>query len=319
MFMTGSTLGRRGGLGRLRADSDGTYDEQVIARNGNGRYTIRLRKLSGLRGLGGLGISPGNSVGPWTVIGPAVVTGNGSTAASAVASAGEGASAGLALGGPIGAGIGAIAGAIAGIWASHAARAKGATTENAVVASAVTAFDASLQAVFTAANSGQITGTQAAGLCTTILQSYWQGMAPYQVGPGRADASHGGTACGTLNPAGPCIGMINGPKCNSACTAGCCVGCQDLYPTILAAINLFNSASGGTMTACEVYGSGYGYSGRPSYTLTYTPPAPTTVAGASNAVSNVAAVATDLSSTVAGIPLWVLLAGGGLALFVATR
>src|SRR5271167_4954220 len=100
------------------------YTEQVLVRHGGGRYTIALKALNGLRGLGA--ISPGNSVGPWTLIGPAVVSASGGTASSVAASAAAGASAG-AMFGPIGAGIGAIAGAIAGIWASHAARAKGAT------------------------------------------------------------------------------------------------------------------------------------------------------------------------------------------------
>lgn len=296
------------------------YDEQVISRRGNGRYSILLREA----GLGRLGLTAGSSVGPWTLIGPGVVAPSGGTAASVAESAAAGASAG-AMFGPIGAGIGAITGAIAGAWAAHAARAKGATTENAAMNSAVQAFDTSLQAVFAGANSGQITAAQAAQLCQSIMSYYWQGMAPYQVGPGRADASHGGTACGTLNPAGPCVGMINGPKCNSACTAGCCVGCQDLYPTILAAINLFNSGVAGSVTACQVSGSGYGGQSRASYTLTYTPPAATTVAGAANTASQLTSsfisnpVGTIESDSVDGIPVWMILAGAGLGIFLLAR
>jgi hypothetical protein len=275
------------------------FEEQVINRYGNGRYSILLRPSLGRLGAGLVTVAP-----------------SGGTAASAALSAASGASLGVAVGGPIGAGIGAIVGIITGAWAAHAARAKGATTENAAVASAVTAFDTSLQAVVAGANSGQITGAQAAQLCQTILQNYWQGMAPYQVGPGRADASHGGTNCGgTLVPGG--CSLVGGLPCNSTCTTGCCVGCGDLMPTILQAITAFNSPSGGTITACTVYGGSYGYSGRPGYSLTYTPPAATTVAGAANVASGLLTnpVATLSSGSVDGIPLWAILAGAGLAIY----
>jgi hypothetical protein len=258
------------------------------------------------RGLRGLGVSA-----------PQVL----STAAPAAVKAGSAIAAAAGIGGTvvpiIGAGIGALVGIIAGLWAAHAARAKGAQTENAAVNSAVQAFDASLRAVFAAANAGQITGAQAAQACQQIMQSYWAGMAPYQSGPGRADASRGGSNCGTgLNPGGPCIGMPGGPPCNKSCTAGCCVGCQDLYPTILQALAVFNSPTGGTITACNVSGSSYGANTRGSYNLTYTPPPAASVAGVSNALSSLAAaspaaLAADIqTSTVAGVPLWLLLAGG---------
>lgn len=270
----------------------------MVKTHGRGNYTIMLREVS--PGLGQLGINPG-TVGPWSVIGPAVVSKSGGAVSSALESAASGAAQGFALGGPIGAGIGALAGAIAGIWASHAARAAGAKTENAAVNSAVQAFDASLQAIFQAANSGQVTGTQAAGVCSTVLQSYWAGMAPYQTGPGRADASHGGMNCGSgINPTGPCVGSPGGPACGKSCTAGCCVGCQDIYPTILQAIAVFNSSTGGTITACNVASSKYGATGRTAYSLTYTPPA----------LGSVAGLGSLTSGSVAGIPLWLLLAGG---------
>ena len=318
MYLGKQSRRRLGAAGRSSARRPlwRQYTEQVTKRHGNGKYTIMLREDPitalaglGLQGLRGATVNPG-TIGPWSIIGPAVVSKSGGTASSALESSVSGASQGFALGGPIGAGIGAIAGAIAGIWASHAARAKGATTENAAMNSAVQAFDQSLQTIFSAANSGQITASQAAGLCSQVMQSYWSGMAPYQVGPGRADASNGGANCGTgLNPGGPCIGMPGGPPCNSKCTAGCCVGCQDLYPTILQAIAVFNSTTGGTVTACAVSGSGYGGSARASYSLTYTPPSAATAGGLETAVE---------SDTVGGIPLWVLLAGG-IGAFLAFR
>jgi hypothetical protein len=245
----------------------------------------------GLHGLGaGAPISPGNTIGPWTFIGPATVCKGGGTACSAATSAAQGAAQGFAVGGPIGAGIGAIAGAIAGIWASHAARAKGAKTENAAVNSAVQAFDQSLQAIFAAANSSDpsvsISGAQAAQQVQQVFQNYWQGMAPFMTGPGRKDSSSFGANCGdtTLNPAGPCAGTPHGHMCDSGCTAGCCVGCQDLYPTMLQAVQVFNSPTGGTVQACAVASSKYGASARGDYSLTYTPP--TIAGGASGLLSD---------------------------------
>jgi gas vesicle protein len=233
----------------------------------------------GLHGFGAASISPGGAgIGPWSVVGPATVCKGGGTACSAAISAAQGAAQGFSIGGPIGAGIGAIAGAIAGIWASHAARAKGAKTENQAVNSAVQAFDQSIKAIFDAANSSDptvnISGAQAAEQCQQVLQAYWQSMAPFMTGPGRKDSSNFGANCGdgSLNPAGPCAGTPGGHKCDSHCTAACCVGCQDLYPTILQAVQVFNSPTGGTITVCGVASSKYGASARSSYTLTYSPP-----------------------------------------------
>jgi hypothetical protein len=273
------------------------YSEQVLQRHGNGRYTIALKPLGEILRLGA--ISAGNSIGPWTLLGPAVVSPSGGTLSSAASSAAAGASAG-AMFGPIGAGIGAIAGAIAGIWASHAARAKGAKTENAAVNSAVEAFDSSIKAIFQAANSGQITGAQAASLCSTVLQSYWQGMAPYMVGPGRSDCSNQGSMC-----------SCSDPYCkNSKCTAGCCVGCFDIMPSIASCVAALSSPTGGTANIAQVYGSGYGASARAGYSLTYTVPGVGTAGGAVDSLT---------STSVAGIPLWLLLVGGGLGIYAATR
>ena len=218
------------------------------------------------------------ALGPWNLIGPAVVSKSGGTASSAVASAAAGASQGMMFGGPIGAGIGAIAGAIAGIWASHAARAKGAKTENKAINSAVQAFDEGIKAIFAAANSSDpaanISGAQAGQLVEELYTQFWQQMIPFTSGPGAKDSSGGGARCGSsqLNPAGPCAGTPDGHKCDSNCTATCCVGCQDLYPTMLQAVAVLNNPSGGSVQVCGVVGSKYGATARAGYTLNYTPP-----------------------------------------------
>jgi hypothetical protein len=218
-----------------------------------------------LTATGALGNTSGLHL--YNLIGPAVVAPSGGTAASALASASAGASQGLKVGGPIGAGIGAVAGAIAGIWASHAARAAGAKSENQALNSALIAFDASLQNIFGAANARQITAVEAITLLQGTLAYYWQGMAKYMVGPGRADGSAGGTKCTSVVVCNQ--QSAPGLSCNSSCTAGCCVGCDVFTPTINQAINIFQQ-NGGTLTVCPVYGNTkYGANSRPSYTLTY--------------------------------------------------
>jgi len=172
--------------------------------------------------------------------------------------------------GPIGAGVGVIVGVIVSLWAAHAARAAGAKNENQAVSSAVKAFDASLAAIFQAANSGQLSPQDAVSACQQNLDLYWQHMQPYQSGPGRSDSSHGGTMCP--------------PKADTsskACTAGCFVGCYDLAPATANAIAVFQ-AGGGVAHVPTVFGDKYGLAQRSSYTLTYTPPA-----GVGGAVSSI--------------------------------
>jgi hypothetical protein len=228
-------------------------------------------------GLGDLGISAGQAVGASAPIAGAVTT----AALSSVY-------AGTAIGawaGPIGAGVGAVVGIIAGLYAAHAARAKGAKSENEAVNAFLPAFDQGLKTIFQQANSGQLSAADAISAIDNLWAQWWANMAPYQSGPGRADSSKGGTQCGSgqINPAGPCQGTIGGHKCDKSCTAGCCVGCQALYQTILQAVQVFQNPAGGSITACSVSGSKYGASARGSYSLTYTPPGG--VAGLGNALS----------------------------------
>lgn len=253
----------------------------------------------GWRDLAGLGVSAPAAVAS---LAPVAATGTSIAAAGAAGS----------WAGPIGAGVGILVGLIAGLWAAHDARVKGAKTENAVMNSAVQAFDASLQAIFAAANSGQVTGAQAASECQSVLATYWSEMRPYQSGPGAADASNGGSGCASVTVCNQ--QTAPGLPCNKSCTAGCCVGCDVLTPTINQAIAIFQ-AGGGTLSVCPVYGSSYGGSDRASYTLTYAPPAPTATSTVTNAISSV------LSPTVAGSSSSSLLTLGllGLGLLLVLR
>jgi hypothetical protein len=264
-----------------------------------GRFTIYLREDPAQRGMGHLGAG---------IVGSVASTGAAVGGGLIASAAGAG-----ALAGPIGAGIGALVGVIAALWSAHAARAKGATTENQALNSALPTFFQSVQAIFSAANSGQITGAQAASTIQSVYQTFWSQMCPFTTGPGRADASNCGASCGgPTNMAAPCSGMPNGHFCNSSCTATCCVGCQDLLPIVAQAQAVFMSPTGGTVQLCTVSASKYGLTASGGGTVTYTPPAPTSAAGIANSLES-------STSTIAGIPLWMVLAGGGLAAILAFR
>jgi hypothetical protein len=124
--------------------------------------------------------------------------------------------------------VGAVVGAVANILlAQHTARLKGAIAENQLIPTSVQAFDADIQELVSAYNSGAI-GVNANGTSSTAatalmqmdssLYSFMKGNA---TGPGRAwkDASMAG---------GSPISTTSAPSCNSACTAECCVFWNDM-------------------------------------------------------------------------------------------
>lgn len=233
---------------------------------------------------------------------PAIVSAAGLTAGTVAAGA-------LTAG--IGAGVVILGSLIAGLWAKHEARIKGATQENQAINSAVQTFDAGIKAIFAAANSSDpsqnVSGSQAAQQVQQLLEQFFAQMAPYTHAPGAADASNGGANCGsgTLNPAGPCMGTPGGHMCDKTCTATCCVGCQDLYPTMLQAVAVLNNPAGGSVQVCTVYGSKYGANLRSGYTLTYTPPK---VTGAASLLSDLTG-----GGSSSGSPNWLLLGAAALA------
>jgi hypothetical protein len=224
------------------------------------------------------------------------------------ASSGGGAATGVAAwAGPIGVGIAVIGSIIGGLWAAHSARAKGAKNENAAMNSAVQAFDASIKAIFDAANSNDpnkyIDANTAIQALQQTLQSYWTAMAQYSTAPGTADQSHGGTNCAAV--------WAKPTACDKACTAGCCAGCVDLTPSISDAIAVFQQG-GGTVNVRKVFGSKYGGSERAAYTLTYKPNPPTAPAS----VDALAQALTGGSTGGGGGSFLLPLVGIGLALFL---
>lgn len=330
LYQMGSVALRR----QLSGDSDWkAFEEQVTHVYGNGRYKIKLRSLSGVVRAPSVPFYQMGTLGWHRQLGqvaPKAVAAGGSIAAAsvpAVAAAFPGliATAAIPL---IGAGIAVVTAIIAGLWAAHDARVAGAKAENQAINSAVQTFDSALKAIFAAANSSDatqnITASQAQSLLPQLLQTYWAKMLPYTKAPGAADASNGGQSCGTPQPnAGqPSIctattgaTMVGGHVCNKSCTATCCVGCNDLVPTIAEAMALFQNPTGGTMWVCTVYGSSYGASLRSAYQLTYTPPTVTAAATASGVASTAAGAVTaaESAAAAAGLPSWLpLVAGAGL-------
>jgi len=196
-----------------------------------------------------------------------------------------------AFAGPIAAAAAVVVGLIAGFWMAHDQRVAGAKDENAAVNSAVQAWDQSVKAIFDALNSPDpsqsITPAIAAQQLQGVMQTYWQRMLPHMSGPGRSDCSQQGTNCGCSDP-----------YCrNKRCTAGCCVGCFDLQPSMQNLLAVLNSPNGGTAQVLQVYGSKYGAVSRGAYTLTYKP----TAIG-------------QLTALTGGIPPWMIAAGAGAAL-----
>ena len=209
----------------------------------------------------------------------------------------------------IGAGVAILVSVLAGLWAAHEKRVADAKAENQAINSAVQTFDAGMKAIFAAANSSDpsqnVPGPVAAQQVQQLFQQFFAQMSRYLGVPGTADASGGGTNCGSsqLNPAGPCMGTPGGHQCDKSCTATCCVGCQDLYPTMLQAVAVLNNPAGGTVQACTVYGSKYGANQRSGYTLTYTPPN----------ISAASGIKSALGIGGSGSPNWVLLGAAALA------
>ena len=109
----------------------------------------------------------------------------------------------------------------------------------------------------------------------SLMSAWRQAAAQFKGLPGVADASNGGGAnCGTYIPGQTqACSPTGGPGCGKSCTAFCCVGCNDLMPSVQYAIYLFGLPTGGQLNVCTVYSSKYGASQRNGYTLNYTPPA----------------------------------------------
>jgi hypothetical protein len=294
---------QRGRLGEVRRPWV-HYREKVTKIYGGGEYDIALQRLSGLRGLG-ITSQEGGLLSTGAGVGTSVAT------ASALG----------VWAGPAGAAAGAIVGVIMGLFAASAARAKGAKQENTAINVYLPVWDQGLQAIFAAANAGTATPAECIQALQTLMQQWWQAAAQFHGLPGVADASGGGGNCGTYTPGvTTACSPTGGPQCDKSCTAFCCIGCRDLMPSAAYAAYLFGLPTGGSLNVCTVYASKYGASQRSQYTLTYTPPPAGSVGSATESVLSAVtggSLSSLSTSTVAGIPTWLLVVGAAAALYFA--
>jgi hypothetical protein len=203
--------------------------------------------------------------------------------------------------------VGTIIGAlIGGLLSGHFARAKGAKNENAALAQVLPSIIKDFQTVFAAASAGQISAQDAITAVNQIQQNFWQAMAPFESGPGQGG---GPGKCGTGNPVTKSEQSDGyNTHCGTGCTAGCCVGCNFVNVWAAQAIAIFQ-AGGGTLSVKAIGTNKYGFPGTPGWSAKYTAPPATAALGpaAASAFSDLTAAGPG------GLPLWMLLLGGYLA------
>lgn len=188
-------------------------------------------------------------------------------------------------GGPIGLGITAgVTGlsSVLSVFKQHELRYRNAKNENDAVGVAVGVFDTDLKAIFSALNSGQITQAQALQYLEASRQAWWSYAGQFQGNPGVAMVP-----CKPRTAPNACAGPPSN-SCDKTCTSACCVGCNNIEPTVANAAYVINQG-GGKVNVCKVFPSPgiYGFAGREGYSVTYTKPAGTigtTVSGFLNSI-----------------------------------
>lgn len=155
---------------------------------------------------------------------------NQNTGAGAALSSLDASGKGFLVGGPVGAVAAGVASLVAS-WAQHTKRLRDAKNENAALDALIPAFDADLQDVVNAFNSG----VSPQDCINQLIQidSYAYSYLRAQLGqpntPGLPGVAWGGPSSSQLgyglNPSYPAT-------CDAKCTAGCCVYLNDLRPAI---------------------------------------------------------------------------------------
>jgi hypothetical protein len=213
--------------------------------------------------------------------------------------------------------VGTIFGALlGGILAAHAARVAGAKNENAALNSLVPQIQADIQQIAAAYNSGQITPDQAIQALQTVQQSFWSTMAPFEKNPGQAGGPGTCTSTGTQKGAAG-TPMTSTVKCDKSHTASTCVGCIWINNYVDQFTQLIQKGAVGTFQLQgPIEGNGYGFVGAPAMSITLrTPPPASAISAAAGGITGLlAGSGTGLSMPIFGIPVWILLAVGGLYL-----
>ncbi|HKM99460.1 MAG TPA: hypothetical protein VJX23_03005 [Candidatus Binataceae bacterium] len=215
--------------------------------------------------------------------------------------------------------VGIALGALIGsLFAAHAARVAGAKQENTVLNSLIPTVQQAVSAVFAALNNGSAAASDGISALQQIESNYWQAVSQVEHAPGQAGnesqcvtvAGAGLHITGTpavQNPPGSSYSGYGPAHMDKSCTASCAVGCMWVASWVNVGIALIQ-AGGGQVTFDGVVGNKYGLTNYPPLSISYTPPAPGSVAAASAALSagNVSSV---LAASIFGIPVWMIAAG----------
>lgn len=164
---------------------------------------------------------------------------------------------------------------IMGLLATHDKRVQAAKQENAAVAQAIAALDSDLKTIFDALNSGDISEQVAVAALTDVHLWYWAFIQPLQQGATKGPQNtFPATKMSATQPFVACYGYAYNATCEcsgTACTAGCCIGCGAIDPSLSAAIHVVN-LHGGTFQVCVIVENKYGLAQRAAYNITYTKP-----------------------------------------------
>jgi hypothetical protein len=177
------------------------------------------------------------------------------------------------------------------LLAAHDQRVQVAKAENVAVQQAYATMLNDLQTIFEAANAGYMTAAAAADACMDVHTWYWQYLNPLIQGPTKGPtvafpnpalgAAPNSAATGGIyyeaSDGGSC--HCAGEKINGVvgCTAGCCIGCAAVDPTLSNAFVGFASGKAFTMQSAVVipdpsFWPKTGPQGFQPKTYSYTPP-----------------------------------------------
>jgi hypothetical protein len=216
----------------------------------------------------------------------------------------KGVTAGVAMIPVVGPFLAPLVGMVANLFTS--AHAAAVAKEGSTLNSATPVFIETVNQIMAALNAGQATPAAAISALQQTQTAYYSQVSSI-IKKGGSCASN----C-VIGPPTPGRNVTTSPFCcnsSGTCNAACCIGCSIIEPTVTA-LTAIIQAGGGSYTINSTQTNG-AIAGTPQVTVTYN--------GAAGAGGIAGAAQSLLGGTVAGFPTWILLAGGGLLLFVLMR